>query len=288
MTSLTVIPPSGSPPTKRIAPNKWKMLDDLAFDADTLCDRYDGLIEQKQALLKLVNRINQGDYDMPDDPGIINDPALDQDDLDTVQKCRDAIAMLDPDDNYDSEGNLKKQVIAKRLTAMIGAVPTVKPAEPEIFAKMLLEHVAVLDELNYLIIESACREIERTKKFLSITEILEIIEAQQELWNKRQAAIGGIEARAKDFADFVGRIKPKIDAAHAAWVRTRLMSDLQDLRERRDNTIKAIIRRQEELAENMRDNEMAFRVLANQEAQIVAAEIKLAIATAKKEKAKIN
>ena len=152
-------------------------------------------------------------YEYPD---IMTDPALNEIEIERLEKCRQAITLLDPAENYDDDGDFKKAVIGKRIAALLGAYPSGTPSTPEVYTKMLVEHVAINDELNWIILDCACREIERTQKFLpAISEILEIIDRQQELWRKRRVAISGIERRSRDVAEVLAKVRPKIDAAFA-------------------------------------------------------------------------
>jgi hypothetical protein len=268
--SSTIVGPSV--PAKRGSTNKWKLLDDLVSDADWLVERYDALAEQEQELLRHAKMIER--HEMPD---IMTDPALDADEIETLEKCRRAIVLLDPDDNYDDEGNFKKSIIAKRLTAMIGAYPSGAPATPEVYIKMLLEHVAAIDELNYLMLESACREIERNQKFLpAVSEVLKIITEQQEVWEKRQAAIGAIERRARDVAGVLAKVRPKIEAALAERVKKEAAIALTEATLELATAKKMAIQRQEDAAETARILEHGFQRLAAAETRVAEAEIALA------------
>ena len=169
MTKLTLID-GASPPAKRT--NKWKLLDDFIRDADYIVIRHSQLIEQRQELLRYVKVTDRDEYHTAPD---MSDPALDEEEIETLAKCRAAITLLDPDENYDDEGNFRKAVISKRLAAMIGAYPAGTPSMPEVYAKMLLEHIATDVEIDYIILECSCREIERKQKFLpAISEVLKI------------------------------------------------------------------------------------------------------------------
>ena len=58
---------------------------------------------------------------------------------------------------------------------------------------MLLSHVCDA-QVSRIVLEAACREIERTKKFMQATsEVLEVLKAQRKEWWDRPEAIDGIE-----------------------------------------------------------------------------------------------
>jgi hypothetical protein len=54
-------------------------------------------------------------------------------------------------------------------------------------------------QVSRLVLESACREIERTKKYMQATsEVLDVLEQQRGVWEGRLAAINDVERRSKD------------------------------------------------------------------------------------------
>ena len=145
---------------------------------------------------------------------------------------------------------------------------------------MLVEHVAINDGLNWIILDCACREIERTQKFLpAISEILEIIGEQQELWQKRQVAIRGIEGRVREVAEVLAKLRPKIEAALAERVKKEAAFALSNAWLELATAKKLAIQRQEEAAETARILQHGFQRLAAAETRVAEAEIELAKAT---------
>jgi hypothetical protein len=164
------------------------------------------------------------------------------------------------------------------------AIPSNAPATPEVYIKMLLEHVAAIDELNYLILESTCREIERKQKFVpAIPEVLEIIGEQQELWEKRQVAIAGIEERSRRIAEAIEKLKPKVKVAMAERAEKEAAFALQFVRGRHETAKKIAAQHQAEAAEIARKIELDFQRLAKEEELVARAEMRLA--KAKQERA---
>lgn len=267
MTNLTVVGPS-----KRVAPiNKWKILDSLIFDADNILERFDALDEQRKELLRHAKMIERYEY-----PDIMTDPALNEIEIERLEKCRQAITLLDPAENYDDDGDFKKAVIGKRIAALLGAYPSGTPSTPEVYTKMLVEHVAINDELNWIILDCACREIERTQKFLpAISEILEIIDRQQELWRKRRVAISGIERRSRDVAEVLAKVRPKIDAAFAERAKKEAAIALSDAWLALATAKKLAIQQQDEAAKTARSLEYAFQRLDAAETGVAKAEAAL-------------
>lgn len=260
---LTIVGPS-----KRVATiNKWKILDSLIVDADNIVERFDELDVQKKELLRHAVMIERGEY-----PDAMTDPALNKFEIERLEKCRQAITLLDPDENYDDDG-FKKAVIGKRIAALLGSYPSGTPSTPEVYTKMLVEHVAINDELNWIILDCACREIERTQKFLpAISEILEIIDQQQELWLKRQVAMRDIESRARDVAEVLAKVRPKIEAALAVRVKKDAAVALANALLALATAKKLAIQRQEEAAKTARILEDDFRCIDAAEKRVAEAE----------------
>ena len=71
----------------------------------------------------------------------------------------------------------------------MGSFPTSKIPEPEIFVRALMDDVMALDP-SFVEMESTCRELRKTKKFMpSISEVIEELEKQQELWDRRSDVV---------------------------------------------------------------------------------------------------
>ena len=75
--------------------------------------------------------------------------------------------------------------VAKMITILMGCFPTSKIPEPEIFVRALMDDVMALDP-SFVEMESTCRELRKTNKFMpTISEVIEKLEEQQELWVRR-------------------------------------------------------------------------------------------------------
>ena len=63
--------------------------------------------------------------------------------------------------------------VAKMITILMGSFPTSKIPEPEIFVRVLMDDVMAL-EPSFVEMESTCRHLRKTKKFMpSISEVIE-------------------------------------------------------------------------------------------------------------------
>ena len=118
----------------------------------------------------------------------------------TIARCRALLQQIDREELYEDDTDdddnriLKQEVIAERLTVLLGCVdigPT--SIEPKGFVLMLLTHIDDVG-IEYLALESGCREIEANKKKIhSVAEVLEVLKAHQEQWGTRCWAIRDIE-----------------------------------------------------------------------------------------------
>ena len=63
--------------------------------------------------------------------------------------------------------------VARMITVLMGSFPTSKIPEPEIFVRVLMDDVMALDP-SFVEMESTCRELRKTKKFMpSVSEVIE-------------------------------------------------------------------------------------------------------------------
>ena len=96
-----------------------------------------------------------------------------------------------------------------------------KEDEQQVFAKMLLSHVCDA-QVSRIVLEAACREIERTKKFMQATsEVLEVLKAQRKEWWDRPEAIDGIERVSERLQQRIleARQKSELEQAKVAHAR---------------------------------------------------------------------
>jgi|SRR5215467_7109080 len=270
-------------PAKREPVNQWAMIDRLTSDADDLVDQYAELRKRSNELRGYRNDLINHGYaggQLPD----LSDPKPDDEEKERIAGCKAILETIDPEEIYNSDGNLKKSVVSKRLALMMGAFPSGQPANPEVFTRMLLEHIAHDEELSCLLLECVCREIESSKKFLpSVSEVRAVIEEQKHQWDKRIFAIHGIEREARDLAKAIDALKPRILAAQAERAEKEATMALQLAFTMRNNTAKHIAEQQEQAAQLAQKIEANFDKLAEREDTIAAATATLAEATAKKE-----
>jgi hypothetical protein len=169
-------------------PPKWRDFNRFVADFDRLKEYYDEL---------QANRVGRADYPMC---------SADFDD-EEAERCQELVARCkagnerfdrpsnydDPDDD-ESSSPLSREYIAKRLTVMVASIPTVNPSSPEGFMRMLIEHVSAVEGLTEPALESSCREIVETLKFLTVAEAMPVIHKHVDKWGDRWVALHHVES----------------------------------------------------------------------------------------------
>jgi hypothetical protein len=147
-------------------------------------------------------------------------------------KCEAAIEHFNPSENSDDDGVIKKSVVSKRLSILIGSFPNAVPHSAEAYTRMLVEEVAAFDELDTIILESICREIARTHKFSpSISEVLKVLGDHNECWDNRYSAIWHTEETLTKAIE--ARVKWEAEQERKEWERKLYVArrDLQTANE---------------------------------------------------------
>jgi hypothetical protein len=288
ITTTSLVPVAEvSPPAIKKPVNKFKLFATLSEEADDLVTQHAELMQTERTLKKCITELKAArEQNRLVDPAILTDFAkiigggdvtLDEYSSELVARCREAMEVLDPEDNYDDDGCLKKSIVAKRLSLLIGAFPMGAPATPEVYTKMLVEHIANDSEVTYLALESACREITTQQKFLpTISEVLEVLATHNSTWSSRHFAIHNIKRRACELADSIAEAKPKFDAeATAEKIRQAEMS-LEHCRAQAVRAADDVKAKQQLAAKAAQQVELAFAGLAGWQKRIVHVEQALA------------
>jgi hypothetical protein len=215
-------------PASKKPPNKFRLYSRLEDDADEIVEESKRLDDVgKQLWRRLIGEAVPEIWEVELDEWLTR----------KIARCREALKVLDPEENYDEpddddddddvQGSLKKKIISKRLAAMLAAVCVGEAKMPEGFEFMLLEHVHDAG-VSYLAIEGGCRQIERGRTFTpSIAVVLEAIKEHDRLWQDRRRAIETIEGKA---AKLIERIQDQA-SARVGEVRSRWMSQLERLQQ---------------------------------------------------------
>ena len=114
-------------------------------------------------------------------------------------------------------------------------------------------------------------------------QLVKPVRAQQALWDKRIAAINGIETFARYVATKLERVKPKLDALAAARAAKEAQAALDRALDRRGAARRDAIDGQVAAAEAAKAVEAAFARLAECEADVAAKGRTLADAQAKQQ-----
>jgi hypothetical protein len=98
------------------------------------------------------------------------------------------------EDPNDDESALSQEYVAKRIAVMVASFPNANPGSPDGYVRMLIEHVAAIEQLTEVALESACREIVETQKFApAISEVIETINQHIGKWRGYWSAIYNAE-----------------------------------------------------------------------------------------------
>jgi hypothetical protein len=111
--------------------------------------------------------------------------------------AEDGNRSLEPAEWCDENGNVQQNAVSVLLAQLVGSFPTSNLPDAKTFTRVLLDDVMAL-EPSYVALESACRKLRRTQKFLpSISEVIAAIEKEQDAWCDRWEAanfiLGGYE-----------------------------------------------------------------------------------------------
>jgi hypothetical protein len=100
----------------------------------------------------------------------------------------DWINPSEPPDWRDEDGDVQRAQVSKMLAIFMGSFPTSNIKQPQIFTMQLLDDV-MEREPCYAVLESTCRELRRTQKFMpAIAEFLAELDKQEEEWDARGGA----------------------------------------------------------------------------------------------------
>ena len=101
--------------------------------------------------------------------------------------------IFNPDDAYDDDYQLIEGRVRIHIAMLVGSIPNATPGNPEAYIGMMVEEV-MTEDISLPALESACSQIRRRVKFTpSISEVIEAIQEQAELWEPRLNAIHGCE-----------------------------------------------------------------------------------------------
>jgi hypothetical protein len=249
----------------------FRSLDQLVEDADHIAERHANLQNLRRAVRQRKAALENGEVVSVTIDG--KQAALSQYDEKVLERCDGLFALLDPPESYednDREGDLRREVVSVRLASLIGAFPNGQPSDPEVYVRLLLEHVSAVEGLNLLALDTACRKIVATQKFLpTVSEVIGVLGEQQEKWNDRLWAYSNIEETSTFAMQEIEALKAEAELA----AKTRALHEAQ---RQHSNTVAAVIAAQEQAAKAAQLVASRLAVLGQCEAALRNAEQALA------------
>ena len=181
--------------------NLFQALNKLASDADHIAERQAWLENLRRMVRQQKAALENGEV-----VGEIIDgkrAALSKYDKAVLARCHELRDLVDASENYEDdereEGTLRRNIVSVRLASLIGAFPNGAPGDPEVYTRLLLEHVCAVEGLNLLALDATCREIVATKKFVpTVSEVIEVLGEQLEKWWERLRAISWIAGTSRE------------------------------------------------------------------------------------------
>jgi hypothetical protein len=169
----------------------------LAADADRVVSRYDELENLLPIVRKKMGALKNGELIDKLLADAKRAATLSKYDVEALERCNDALELLDASENYedgDPECDLRRNVVSARLAILIGAFPNSgSVGDPEIYTRVMVEHVFTVEGLTLIALDSACHEIVATHKFLPTTsELLKVLNGQATKWDRRLWAISSL------------------------------------------------------------------------------------------------
>jgi vacuolar-type H+-ATPase subunit I/STV1 len=124
--------------------------------------------------------------------------SYDRSDRKRIERFEGACREFNPDEAYDEDYQITKAQVSKHVSLLVGSFPNANPADPEVYTKMLIEEIMAA-EPSVVSLESACRSIRRSAKFLpTISEVLEALKEESKTWTKCWEAIECIDEAAEE------------------------------------------------------------------------------------------
>jgi hypothetical protein len=205
-----VVRSAPKPPAVPQAVKWWKGFDEFVMEADDL-------VEQCTWLREIMRDMTSGGT-VPEIESIERDHRLY---IDSIESCRESLRVYnrdgDDDARYDDDGDLTSDHVSERLGLMVGSYANARPAEPEVYADMMIKHV-LAREPSACELESACRVlVERDKPFIpEISELIAVLRQQQALWRQRKAAIYDIDHLYRKVIEAIPREQAKREGEQKA------------------------------------------------------------------------
>jgi hypothetical protein len=175
----------GAPSRSTSAPSRWSpaIVDYELFDS--LTDQLDSLLELYEKVSKVTWLMKNGLQLKPEQLELLEDFKR-QDVKAACGRIQCLEQLLDPDEAYNEDGTLRKELIMECLARLLMSFPIYKP-NPTHSTRLLQETMRKQPKLYVL--EGACRHWVRTEDWPPVpAQMLRTLDAQQELWTRRWRA----------------------------------------------------------------------------------------------------
>lgn len=97
--------------------------------------------------------------------------------------------------NVWTDWQITRRVVSEQVGALLGSFPNAVPHAPKVYTTMLIEEIIAANP-SALALESACREIRRSKTFApAIAEVLALLREHEERWNDQRHWITELDER---------------------------------------------------------------------------------------------
>ena len=161
--------------------------------------------------------------------------------------------LLDPAENYEDNdrdyGDLKRGVIKVRLATLIGGFPNGSPSDPDVFVRVMLEHICSVEGFCLPALDAACYEIVATQKFLpTISELLKTLNDQQTKMERRLWAISSLADQSRRTVAKIEALQVEAQQAAKARAVDQAQQNLDHAREEHQQALAELAERQEMVA----------------------------------------
>jgi hypothetical protein len=192
----------------------YRALKTLADDADLIVAREDELDELSPTTRSKMDALKDAGQIAKLIANAKNTATLSEYDEVLVARCNDALALLDPAENYEDndryDGNLRRGVIKVRLATLVGSFPGGAPSDADVYVRVMLEHVCSIDDLCLPALDEACYAVVATQKFLPATsELRKALSESQARWDRRLLAIYGLARTSRRVSAWIDAMQPK-------------------------------------------------------------------------------
>ena len=177
-----------------------RALKQFAADADELVDLFNELDDLPDVVREKIKELESREQFDKLFADAKRTATLSEYTSDVQARCEAALQRFDPEAAYEDanpEANLKRSVIGERVAMLVGSFANASPGDPQVFVTAVIESICAVD-VSLPALDAAIWQLTGTKKFIpAVSEVLEIMNEQQEVWGKRLEAIWRIDHKSR-------------------------------------------------------------------------------------------